>query len=141
LADDASLEPLLVRPPKAIVGGDFASGNLVVDSTTKRNKLLELNRWFQAVETEAAGMMQAIHSAVGGAGAFVVRGLSDWAAGKSELDKESKGAFRELAARSAAEFVHDFIRWGPVPPHQNANEKRSKSLGDMVRRGGEEERI
>lgn len=84
---------------------NLATGDAVVDSEKIRNQIAGFDRKLQTVETESAGFISAIRTIASTAKILVVRGISDLAAGKSELDKTSHGEWRRYAASNAAEAV------------------------------------
>ena len=89
------------------------------EEATKRNKWSDDR--LLAVDMESYGFLKAADAyakAQGGdvLSAFVVRGISDLAMGKSGLDDQSGGAHRERAVRNAAQVTLDLIarlaEWG-----------------------------
>jgi nucleoside phosphorylase len=101
--------PLVSAEPRD-VRGTIASGDTVGASKAFAIELLGLNRKLLALEMEAAGAVRACHDE--GVDWLVIRGLSDFSdERKKQLDSTAGGAFRRLAARNAAEYLRQLLRW------------------------------
>jgi nucleoside phosphorylase len=89
--------------PRALVG-DIACGDEVVNSPMKNSELTSLNRKFKAVDTESAGMMEAIETFDRPVKSLVIRGISDLADG-TKTDR-----WQSYASETAAAFAAEFIK-------------------------------
>lgn len=80
----------------------------VSDSKSYNRELKALDRKISAIETEAGGVFDvALKNQIP---AFQVRGISDFAESKGQLEKDTKGIVRTFAARNAATFLKVQIR-------------------------------
>lgn len=98
---------------------DIASGSATVNSENLREMLSGLSRHLQAVETEAAGVLEVLQSR-STVPAMVVRGISDLAAKKDETDAIGEGAWRRYAAENAARLLKVIIERYSIPPSENS---------------------
>lgn len=96
------------RVPKAIAG-DIASGDAVVDATQARSAIKALNRKLDAVEMEGAGLMEAAFNQPHARRAIVIRGISDFAMGKTARND------RPRAAATAASFAMLMLQRADFP--------------------------
>lgn len=92
-----------IKPPM-IHRGISASGNFVVKTKKFITQLKnQIDSRICAVEMEAKGHFEAVHSSGVKADTIMVRGISDYAdAKKSKLEKKSKDAWRRYAASNTA---------------------------------------
>lgn len=84
---------------------NIATGDAVVDSKNTRERIISADRKLLGVETEAAGFVSAATAAVNKPKILIIRGISDLAAAKSELDVSSGGQWRKYAANNAVQAL------------------------------------
>lgn len=108
---------LLARPPE-VHFGVTASGNFVVKTAEFYEALRSrLHPKVCAVEMEAKGLFISVSQLENKAQPFVIRGISDYAdEEKSNLEKESKDAWRRFASGNAARFLKYLMARDPFRP-------------------------
>jgi nucleoside phosphorylase len=92
--------------------GHLACGDSVSDSKEFKDFLLaHSDRKYVAIEMESSGVAEAAAARTTPIPLLILRGISDNAEGKVELDSTSKGAYRTAAVGNAASFLHCLLRW------------------------------
>ncbi len=113
-----------LRSEPMIWHGHLASGPIVVDSAVFRRRLLERrDRKFLAVEMESGGLAVAVHVLKPTSNILVVRGISDDAQDKAEIDRAWAGSIRAYAMRNAVSLLWAFASSGILP-----SQRRGPSL-------------
>lgn len=95
--------------------GDIASGPFVVASEEFKRELLSHNRYFIAVEMEAAGVLQGAKRHPSSPATIILKGVSDFADERKHLlESSTKGVVRGWALRNAlrlfALIIHEYVR-------------------------------
>lgn len=96
----------MVRPAPRHTVGPIASGPIVGAAETFRDWLLASNRRYAAIEMESGGFLKAVDKYGRGAGAIVIRGISDLSDNrKKELDRIGRGGLRRYAMQNALRYI------------------------------------
>lgn len=96
-------------PEPTVHIGHIACGDAVVDSTELRDEIRCMNRHLLAVEMEGGGVCEAILNQGANTRVAIVRGISDYAAGKAATDADDFN-WRKYAACNAASFAVKFMQ-------------------------------
>ena len=92
--------------------GSIASGNVVAASSAFVAEVKRIDRKFLAIDMEAAGIASAAGDRIHPLPCLAIRGLSDRAdEKKASLDSDGKKAWRRYAARNAAAFLRELLKW------------------------------
>jgi nucleoside phosphorylase len=92
--------------------GSIASGNVVAASSAFVAEVKRIDRKFLAIDMEAAGIAPAAGDRIHPLPCLAIRGVSDRAdEQKASLDSDGKKAWRRYAARNAAAFLRELLKW------------------------------
>ena len=91
--------------------GHIACGDSVGDAVEFKTFLLAHNRKFLAMEMESSGIAESAMARPIPIPLLILRGISDNAQDKQELDETSKGSWRAAAVRNATLFLTHLCKW------------------------------